>query len=235
MKRLIPLLAIAGLLAFTASANADLTKYEANEDWSLGQFAGDVTWTECTASYCSWIPFIVTVPIESPRCDGSELLDSQRDDRNIVWNGGGRNQNGTVPIEVTDAPIRRGGYGQRACLGVQYSVMERNPICEAQAPIFGEDPNDCPLEVQYRHRLIQSVAMAVAKPDPEPDPEPEPSMTLVEAKILAKGKLAKKYGKSWRRGKAKKVTCQELTTIFNCKATWKFKAKKRKGSVTVKK
>jgi len=84
------------------------------------------------------------------------------------------------------------------------------------------------------NRLIATETIPAPPAQPGP-PDIDVSMSKGEAMILAKNKLAKKYGKSWKNGKTKSISCRELTTIFNCKATWKYKAKPQSGSVIVSK
>lgn len=62
---------------------------------------------------------------------------------------------------------------------------------------------------------------------------PDRGMTKRKAIALAKSSLAKSNGKSWRKGSSKKVHCREAKAFFNCKTTWKYKGRKKRGSVVV--
>jgi hypothetical protein len=228
MKRLLIILTLSVWVGLAGPAAADLKTFEANETWSKGTFAGTVNWDRCVAGHCEWFPFVVTMPIESPRCDGSELIGDgpSRDDTVIAWSGGKKTSNGTVAFSVKDVPIGRAGYGQRACLAVFFTVKEREQVCVVQAPIFGQDPLDCPLVIQYRRIVIQDSIMSVRK-----------EMTTSQAKTIAKGLLARKYGRSWRRGVSKQIQCRPTASAFSCSARWKERVRgklvSRRGVVSV--
>ncbi len=125
---------------------------------------------------------------------------------NNVWSTGFQTSPTTVQSGPKTFPLD-GAYGQRLCF---YVVQMRS------------------------NSAVDSGYMGAQLLEVRPD-TPDPGMTKAEARIIAKSKLAKKYGRSWRKGKARKVTCQPLSTIYNCKATWRYGGKSRKGSVIVKK
>jgi len=124
---------------------------------------------------------------------------------NNVWTTGFQTTPKTLSSGPRTYPLN-GSHGQRLCFHLVQ--MRANGV----------------IENEYRGAKLFEV-----KP-----PEPPPSMTTSEAKLIAKGKLARKFGKSWKRGQNKRVTCRELTTIFNCKADWKFNGNSKHGSVLVK-
>lgn len=62
---------------------------------------------------------------------------------------------------------------------------------------------------------------------------PRPTFTLTKAVTIAKRKLAIKYGRSWKSGSRKAVTCREKLALFECSATWRFKKRFARGSVLV--
>jgi hypothetical protein len=57
--------------------------------------------------------------------------------------------------------------------------------------------------------------------------------TTMKRRAITRSPALTDQAKTWRKGKTKWVACSELTTIFNCKATWKYRGKKRRGAVTV--
>lgn len=123
---------------------------------------------------------------------------------NNIWTTGIHSSPGTFTSGPKTYPLN-GAFGQRLCFHI----------------------------VQFRSNgRIENQLVGGQLFDVKP-PEPIAGMTTREAVIIAKGKLSKKYGASWKKGRAKKVVCAELTTIFSCKASWVYKKKSRKGTVTV--
>ena len=80
-----------------------------------------------------------------------------------------------------------------------------------------------------RHTSTSSASVTLGSHTETPDPE----VTMGEAKVLAKRKLARTFGKSWKRGTRKSVTCKASRVSFRCKGRWKFKNKRHTAFVTV--
>ncbi len=50
---------------------------------------------------------------------------------------------------------------------------------------------------------------------------------------IARKKLATKYGRSWKNGSKKAVTCREKSALFTGSATWSFKKRPKRGPALV--
>ena len=209
MKRLILTITMVLSLGFTASVNAYVDGNATIE--VKGAYAND-TWTELT---------IENIKFGYPDFDGDGkwygLVTVEPNATgcptnlfdgpiNNVWSTGFQTSPTTVQSGPQPYPLG-GAYGQRLCF---YVVQMR-----ANGAI----------DSGYMGAQLLQVKPAA----------PDPGMTKGEATIIAKSKLAKKYGKSWRKGTSRKVTCRPLSTIFNCKASWRYGGKPRTGSVIVKK
>lgn len=158
--------------------SGQVVRAHANETWTRGSLAGSITWNDCGPSFCSWLPAATVQPsLPAYACDGTEVLDS--DPATVpIWNGGRRTRNETASFDLTDVPIVAGVYGQRICLSVVETVRLRDPICVAQAPILGMDPNDCPLVDRIAQRPVTSALLTVpAAPPPTPPADPKPPVT----------------------------------------------------------
>lgn len=80
-------------------------------------------------------------------------------------------------------------------------------------------------------------AVQVSAPQVSPPSKPDSpvGMTRKKAKSIAKMKLARKYGKSWSKGRRKSISCREFSIKFACKATWLYRQEPRNGLVNVSK
>lgn len=164
MKKTIGLVTALAALALAQAAagySGEITRADANDTWTRGSLAGSVNWTDCSGSFCSWLPVATVQPaLPTYNCRGDEGIDS---DPNTVpvWSGGTRTANGLASFDVTEVPIVAGVHGQRLCLTAIEKVRMRDPVCVAQAPILGMDPNDCPLIDRIVGRVITSRFLTV--------------------------------------------------------------------------
>lgn len=253
-------LALVLLLADGSAAAADtgaITRAEANPTWTTGSFAGSIEWTSCSAT-CSWIP-VATVQPTLPvyRCLGDEALDSDPNTR-VVWSGGGRTSNGVVPFDVVDVPILAGVFGQRLCLSAIETVRLRDPVCVAQAPIIGMDPNSCLFIERIVGRALVDRGITVAIPPPAatpppaqqvvPTPTPAPTqaapvavvtpappakLTATRARSAAVTALTSRYGRAWRQRSGSSVRCTRRSDAYRCAARWRHGRKRYAAIVTV--
>jgi hypothetical protein len=84
-------------------------------------------------------------------------------------------------------------------------------------------PNGCPLAVA-----------APPAPPPQSSPVPAVVLTRVSAKQQAGAALAKRFGRAWRRGKNRKLSCSALSpTTFECPTSWTFGRSRYAGRVIV--
>lgn len=137
-----------------AASSGKITRAIASRDWRSGNISVSITWTGCKGSgECRWLPFVSAQPSSVPGygCRGDEAFDSDPD--TAVQALGMRYSNRTVRYSGTMSLVR-GVTGQRLCLSVVQFVSVRDPICVAQAPILGDDPNDCPFITRRVGRVI---------------------------------------------------------------------------------
>jgi hypothetical protein len=169
------------LLSGSASASSgQITRANANLNWTLGSFAMSLSWTECGASDCYWRPVATVQPtLPSYACTGDEALDSDPNTE-LVWNGGAETTNTTASFDESDVDILQGVQGQRLCLSVITGA--RSQQCIQMMIEKGEDPNLCPLIDRTTHRVFASTFLTV-----------DPSLPL--QKPGAGGKSGLKLGK----------------------------------------
>jgi hypothetical protein len=246
------ILAILGACLVIAPAadaySGQITRAWTNANWTRGNIAGSVTWTDCTDP-CSWIPYATVQPsLPDYRCLGDELLDNDPNTSQI-WSGGGHTTNGTASFDLPNTPILTGVYGQRVCLMAIETLHIRDPVCVAQAPILGLDPNDCPFIDRYVGRVIATALLTQApvlvldppappqppkKPSTEIKPDPVSVLTKTEARNGTTKALSRKFGKRWKRGRSKHLKCARRSeTKLSCAVSWRFGDFRYKGRVTV--
>lgn len=193
-------------LSFSAAAQASsgvISRAYANSTWTQGSFAGSVTWSECQSGFsCKWIPYATVQPsLPSYNCTGEEWLEYSDHNISQVWSGGGQSANGTVSFDLPKSSILQGVQGQRLCVSVIYGYWRRNPVCVAQAPIFGQDPNVvCPYEEAIFSKWITTKLLEV-EPPPTPAPTLPSTSTPVPTQIVVKCK--KGFKKKTVKGKVK--------------------------------
>lgn len=176
------------------------------------------------------------------RCLGDEALDGDPNTQQ-VWSGGRRTTNGTATFDVVDVPILTGVHGQRLCLSAIETLRIRDPVCVAQAPILGMDPNNCPLIDRIVGRVIATALLTVEAPQllpSSPPPTVPPSeaapvrLSRREAERAAKHVLARRFGRKWQLGKRKRLICTRLgPTVRKCRVSWSYGTSHYKGRVVV--
>jgi hypothetical protein len=157
------LLMVVGPATATASSG-QISQATANESWTQGSFAFSATWTDCGSGPCNWLP-VATVQPALPEygCQGDEALDSDPNTK-LVWSGGQRTSNDTASASLNNVPILSGVHGQRVCLSVIETRQIRDPVCVAQAPVFGDDPNTCPFVDRIFNHVLASRLLEVSQP-----------------------------------------------------------------------
>ena len=238
MKRVAQTLALLAaswiLLAEPASASSGQINHAyANQDWTRGSFAMSVTWTDCGSGPCSWLPVATVQPtLPSYSCHGDEALDSDPNTRN-VWSGGNQSANGTVATDISDVPILSGVQGQRLCVSVIEQRQIRDPVCVAQAPVFGMDPNDCPFINQIVYHVLATKLLTL-QPGTAAQAGGD-ALTKSTARKSARRALKRKFGRRYKRGKRKRLNCAKKSeTKFKCRVKWVYDNDKYKGKVVVK-
>jgi hypothetical protein len=193
---------VAALLAVTAppvlATSGEITRAEANADWTLGSLAGFVEWTKCEDKYviasleylCSWRPYATigpgsqssdcSSPVRDPSAPGSEVT--------VVWTGPKSTSPGVASFDVTDVSLS-GNPGQLLCLSLVETAPE-HVFCIALEGVV------CPpyWMASYR-RTVDSAFLTAPMPPPtgeEPEdagrglesgspPEPTGAITRAEA------------------------------------------------------
>ena len=223
-----------------AAATGSFTKATTDAAWTKGDIAGSVTWDSCPVSGSSrcvyWKPFVLVQPaLPSYPCAWQDAFDDGGD-RNIrvLWGGTARTSPGaSESFALTDAPLLAGVQGQRVCLVAFIPTKVPDQVCINQSKVFeqlGYPPLDCPPIDGMTGEVIDQTLLTEKTDEPPPV---DPMMTLTQAVTIAKKKLATKYGRSWRSGTKKSVTCREKSALFTCSAKWSFKKKPKRGSVLV--
>src|SRR5262245_38622372 len=125
---------VVGLIALAMAASAaygssgQITRAETISTWTLGSFAGSITWTDCPTA-CSWTPIATVQPaLPSYYCQGDEGLDSDPNTR-VIWSGGGHTGNGTASLDISNVGILSGVQGQRVCLSALATNHIQDPVC----------------------------------------------------------------------------------------------------------
>jgi hypothetical protein len=137
---------------------------------------------------------------------------------------------------VEGVPILRGVYGQRLCLGVLQIVSIRDPVCVAQAPILGIDPNTCPFVERYVQHLLATELLSEEPPGEGGAGGGAGGEALTEgaAKDATKKALKTKFGKKFKNGKSKRLRCtEEDATKYDCRTKWTYRSSLYKGHVVV--
>ncbi|MBN8867525.1 MAG: hypothetical protein J0H98_08220 [Solirubrobacterales bacterium] len=220
MKRLILIGALI-LLGTPGAASANVAWFdraEANQDWTTGSFSGSITWDSCTPKACEWQPVLLAIPASGVDCEPALLYGSTN--RAIVWVGPTRYEPGTFTFSVEDASIMRGVHGQKACMVVTYKSEARDIFCE-----FDNPPSSCPTIVEETAGALGSRVMT----------EAAPALTRAKAARIARSKIAAKYGRVWRQGSRRRITCRPQSNGFRCSARWRFKHKYHRAVVLVRK
>lgn len=235
-------LAAMALGAPSASASTGaITRAHADPAWTVGSIAGSVAWTDCDHAGCRWVPYATVQPATPDyRCLGDEWLDNDPNTRQ-VWSGGQFTANGITSFDMANASVLTGVYGQRLCLMAIRTDHKPHPVCLAQQQTF---PGlECPPVDQFFGVVLASSFLVVPPPVTAPAPPagggdvaaPKPiRLTDSTAARAAKLSLAKRFGKRWRKGSNRKVSCSRKSAArFRCKAAWRYDGRARKATVVV--
>ncbi len=219
------------------SATADLA-------WSKGKITGSVTWDSCPVSSPSscryWKPYLVLQPASpSSSCvwkDDWTVNGSPSD--GFLWVGDTQYSPGTkLTFDLRDADLISDVQRQRVCLvafiGVTVIRNVPDPYCEYENRVLefmGISPyHDC---IKSEGLMGEVIGQADLRQETAVPPTSD-RMSVKQAVAIAKRKLADKYGRSWRNGRSRRVTCKKKPSLFVCSASWKFKRMPRMGSVRV--
>lgn len=233
-------LAIACVKAAAADATiATITQATATPDWTRGNLAGSVTY-DCPATPCAWSADAALEPTLYTCADVTfgDLIGSGGDPNiKVIWlagegwsgpNGTGEflsdqfHSSGSVSFNLPNYPILSGVYGQRLCLFISELVVD----------------------VEIRRPVAQRNLVVTTPAPPTPPPSSSMPTTFAPAKspVLSRGSaerkvktaLARKFGRSYRHGKHKRLSCNRLSsTSYRCRYSFTYRRKRRAGVVFV--
>ena len=249
-------LALTVPLSASAAPTAAITRASTEPTWTRAHIAGTIACLDCAGSltFSKWTP-IVTVQPSLPEyyCRGDEWADSDPNTR-VIWGGPQQTGNATIPFDVPDALIMAGVYGQRVCALVVHVSRYREPICVAQAPILGLDPNvACPLEDHIFDMPLTSSLLTVETPQ---TPAQEPAVPSIppaganlpdgpaselparlssnRARAAATSALRRKLGRRWTRGARKRFSYSRASSVkIVCRVRWRYRSRGESRRVTV--
>jgi hypothetical protein len=141
-----------------------------------------------------------------------------------------------VTFDERDRPLLSGVIGQRLCLYVAYNT-----------PVYGEDvtrtigaykdftvPDSPPAGGGGGGGVGSGSGGGGIGTTTKKTPAPTAALTRARAVAKAKSALKRKYGRSYNRGKKKKLSCsKKSTSVYRCKFSFRYGKKKRSGTVTV--
>jgi hypothetical protein len=227
----------------SADVTGNIDYAEATPDWTYGSFAGSITYTNCASRVqCDWTG-IVTVQPTTYACDSNDPLPSGDRNVSLVAGTGTQSTDGTVMFSKQNWPIIRGVYGQRLCLYLweQGTIHEPDPFCQI-APQFC-DPGGVDRALYFFSTVAQRIFTVSSLSPPAPPAPPSvapntvrilPPLTRKVASSKAKRALARKYGRAYKRGKRKRLSCSRRSSLsYRCKFSFKYRRKRHSGHVVV--
>lgn len=137
--------------------SGEITRAEANSDWTNGSIAGSATWSGCAVSGCSLRPFVTIGP-------GSEPSDCSAEDRHwphsdsqitLAWEDREYFGGNSAVFDVPDIPLT-GTPGQLACLSLLETYEER-ASCEPGLICLQY------IVVRQNYKVLASKLLSVAK------------------------------------------------------------------------
>jgi hypothetical protein len=146
---------------------------------------------------------------------------------------GTNHSSGSDGFNLRDYPILSGVYGQRLCL----AVISKEAVTAPCPPPYENLQCTSGFPPVKDQRLLTVVLPATGSPVPPPAPLTTHALTLSKQVAVSKAKaaLAKKYGRAYRRGSRKRLSCTRLTaTSYRCRYRFTYRRKRRAGKVLVK-
>jgi hypothetical protein len=248
--------AVFSLVTAPVAAHADVTGSidyaTATPDWLHGSFGGSITYGLCDQRVdCKWSGLII-LQVSSQSCDSEDPF--QGGDRNVfvVAATGDQSADATIPLSAQSWPILPGVQGQRLCLYLRERgrVREPDPLCDIDP--LNCNPDGIIRQLNFYATIAQRLFVVEAQPPPPSPPPPPPvvkqggpQLRLSKKTALSKAKaaLARKFGRAYRRGRKKRVSCKPLaasaggarasTADYRCAFSFRYRSKKRAGTVIV--
>jgi hypothetical protein len=227
----------------TAEANppAAITSAITNPEWTVGSFAGSVTFdaSDCPPGpLCTWRADLTLQPhVPEYPCRAENYLYGGDPNVVVMWSVENQTPSPTpVVFDERDRPLLSGVIRQRLCLYVAYNT-----------PVYGED-------VTRTIGAARDFIVPASPPAPggggggvgsgssgggigaSTKKTPAPTAVLTRASAVAKAKAAlkRKFGRSYNRAKKKKLSCSKKSaSVYRCKFSFRNGKRKRSGTVTV--
>ena len=208
------------------SSSGSFTVATANKTWTKGQLKGHVSWSGCAdtarrleaefhptpiETTCQWQPAVIVQPtLPSYPC----RFAWNPNDPNIkpVWAGAIRSIDGVASFDEDDAEILPGVVGQRTCLIVLQKIEIH--YCAGSTCTDIESFADSKVLDEAFLQVMQSIPRS-------------------KARQIARKKLNRRFGETWRRGSSKRVSCVSRETEYLCRASWKYRNVPKRAVVRV--
>jgi hypothetical protein len=207
-------------MAFPGGASASsglFTKATAEPDWSHGDIAGSVTWTECNAGCEGWLGLVYVQPTIYA-CYAEEWLDESDPNIHQIYNTGGQQANATINFEKLDQPLLKGVYGQRLCMiGVQTTR-------------YGPYPSESYVGQEVLANKVMDVETPEQPPSPTPPPEaspPPPATQVVSTKCILASREVRRLKRKLKVALRREAEAPALRADRQALA----KAKRRKAAI----
>jgi hypothetical protein len=243
----IVLVALVAALLFAAPASGNPTGAIAtattHADWSDGSFTGSAGFDASSCPDgppCTWRADLTIQP-NTRGCNALNWLPDGDPEVLAIWGSGDQASYGTVTFDLKDQPLLQGVIGQRACLYVAYS----SPVVQGeQRTILGSVD-------MYHFTIVErlpaggggtdgAAAVEVAPVEFSPAPgttnKAPPIAVLSRTTAVAKAKsaLKRRYGRSYKRAKRKRLSCaKQSPQVYRCGFSFRDRKRKRSGTVTV--
>jgi len=206
---------VAGILLASSApaATGQITRADATADWSQGRVAGSVAGLPPPALYLFGSAAMAFVVPNGFVCDAQSLpgyFPSSPYDGAIrlIWTGGDES------FDLPNVPLDN-GISPRICLYATHKNLTLTGVWNAT--------------------LLASRFFTIPAPPPQ-GPAPATVVTLSRATALSKARsaLKKRFGKAYKRGKRKRLSCaKRSSTRHRCTYSFRYRQKRQKGTVTV--
>jgi hypothetical protein len=204
---------VAGVMLASSApaATGQISRADATADWSHGSIAGSVSdFPPPTHRAWSARAYVVANGVV---CHSNDFPDPYPVAPQLVWESVPGDQNPS--FDIPDVALNS-GISPRICL---YGVYEHQTL---------------PGQGYYR-TLMASRFFTVPPPPPQGTPPPTTVVALSRATAVSKARsaLKKRFGKAYKRGKRKRLSCaKRSSTRYRCTFSFRYR-KKRKGIVIV--
>jgi hypothetical protein len=225
-------------ISATAEANptAAITSATTNPDWTVGSFAGSVTFdaSNCPEGpLCTWRADLTLQP-DAPDypCNALNYLRDGDPKVRLVWSVEDQAPSPTpVIFDERDQPLL-GVIGERLCLYIANTTPDSRIIGAHKGSLSWTI--DSPPGDGGGGGAGSGSGGGGSPATTKKTPAPTAVLTRAGAVAKAKSALRRKYGRSYNRAKKKKLSCsKKSTSVYRCKFSFRNGKRKRSGTVTV--